>query len=168
MKQELKERLARLGPIRDIDRVSSGSPVDLVIRPADGLAKVNTIETALALARRHMQLADAKAAVERMVEEGEAAVHVPMVENETALAEHLSRAGIAAGKLACRSVDPGAIRTRLGLTTQQFAMRYGFDQSEIESWEDGRAQPDKLAKAYLRAIAADPEQVAKAQEEVLA
>ena len=168
MKQELKERLAPLGHIQDIDRVSSGSPAELILRPAEGLAKVNTIETALALARRHMTLLDAKTAVELMVEDGEAVVHVPSVESEATLAADLARAGVTACKLACGAVDTRAIRTSLGLTTEQFALRYRFDKSDVKSWEDGRTKPDKLARAYLRAISAEPEKVAKAQEETLA
>ena len=104
MRQELKERLAPLGPIRDIDRVSSGSPADVVLRPADGLPKVNTIAATLALARRHMTLAEAKTAIERMVENGEAVVHVPTVESEAAAGTQVDQViGIVNGDLILES-----------------------------------------------------------------
>lgn len=96
MKQELKERLAPLGPIRDIDRVSSGSPADVVLRPAETMASVNTIDATLALARRHMTLLDAKTAIERMVEQGEATAHVPKVEDMERLIGDLWTAGVKA------------------------------------------------------------------------
>ena len=168
MKQELKERLGRLGQTPATPRVSSGSPADLVLRPAEGLGKVLTIFAIKALAHRNMPLAIAKAAIERMVEDGEAIVHVPTIESEAALAQDLAAAGVAARKLACAAVDVVDIRTRLGLSQEQFALRYGLDLSAVQSWELGSGQPDKAVKAYLRAIAAAPDAVARAQEEALA
>ena len=168
MKQELKERLARLGQAQATPRVSSGSPADLVLRPADGLAKVLTIFAIRALAHRNMPLADAKAAIEHMVERGEVVVHVPTVDSEAALAGDLAAAGVAAGKLGCAAVDVAALRARLGLSQEQFAVRYGLDLIAVQSWEQGSSQPDKSVKAYLRAISAAPDAVARAQEEALA
>ena len=43
MKQSLKERFARLGPVRGIGRVQSGLPADVVIRPDGPLGRVKTI-----------------------------------------------------------------------------------------------------------------------------
>jgi len=54
------------------------------------------------------------------------------------------------------------IRRVLGLTQEQFAKRYGISVGTIRGWEQGVADPDTTAKAYLRAIAGDAEGVAKA------
>ena len=168
MKRELKERLERLAPIRDISRVSSGSPADLVIRPADGLAKVRTISAIEALARRGMTMLKAKRAVEAMVETGEATVSLPMVESIRALVADLRQAGVKATRLACEPVDVRAIRDKLSLSQEQFALRFNLDLATVQGWEQGRHLPDRPAQAYLRAIAAAPREVAAAQEEEMA
>ena len=165
MKQSLRERLARLGPIQALDRVPSGSPETLVLRPADGLAKVQTIAATLALARRGMTLLRAKRAVEAMVELGEAIAHVPTVESAAMLAGDLKTAGIEARRVASSPVDVKAIRAALGLSQEQFSHRFGLDIDAVQNWEQGRCQPDRPAQAYLRAIAAAPREVAAAQEE---
>ena len=164
----LKGQFTRLRRVRAVDRVSCGSPADLVIRPSDGLAKVRTIDATMALAKRHMTLLKAKRAVEAMVETGEAIVHVPMVESTAALARDLRAAGVAARRVAFSPVDVKAIRIGLDLSHEQFARRFGLDVGAVQNWEQGRCQPDRPAQAYLRAIAAAPREVAAAQEEEMA
>ena len=168
MKQELKARLARLDRVRDDDRVSSGSPVDLVLRPADGLAKVLTISAIKALVRRGVVLIRAKRAVEAMVRDGEAFVHVPTVEDVRVLAAELRNAGVDGRRLGGAGVDVKAIRAGLGLTQEQFALRFGLDIDAVQNWEQGRYPPDRATTALMRAIAAAPETVAAAQEDALA
>ena len=94
MKPELKARLERLGPIPGITRVTSGSPADVTVRPADGLYKVQTITAIRALAYRGLPLAVAKRAIEQMVEHGEASVHVPTIESWHAFSADLLAVGV--------------------------------------------------------------------------
>lgn len=54
------------------------------------------------------------------------------------------------------------IRRAFGLTQEQFAERYQIPLGTLRDWEQGRSEPDQPAKAYLRAIAGDPEAVARA------
>ena len=63
--------------------------------------------------------------------------------------------------------DDGEQQVGLGLTQEQFALRFGIDVDALQNWEQGRCQPDKASASYLRAIAAIPRQVAEAQEEEL-
>jgi putative transcriptional regulator len=56
------------------------------------------------------------------------------------------------------------IRRALGLTQEQFAARYHIPVGTLRDWEQGRAQPDQPARAYLRAIAGDPQGVHRALE----
>jgi DNA-binding transcriptional regulator YiaG len=167
MKSELKARFARLGQIRVIDHVQCGSPVDLVIRPANGLPPVLTISAIKSLFRRGTSLARAKRTVEAMVEHGEAVIHLPTVEDVRVLADELLASGVAAKRLASADVDVKAVRARLGLTQEQFALRFGLEIDALQNWEQGRCQPDKASASYLRAIAAKPREVAEAQEEAL-
>jgi DNA-binding transcriptional regulator YiaG len=167
MKPSLKARLERAGPIRDIDRVRSGSPVDLVLRLGPDLSKVKTITAIESLAKRGITLLRAKRTIEAVVENGEAVVHLPTVEHVTKLARELRSAGFIVSRLASTHVDVRVVREKLGLTQEQFALRFGLDVDAVQNWEQGRYQPDKATLAYLRVIARQPREAAKAQEEEL-
>jgi DNA-binding transcriptional regulator YiaG len=52
------------------------------------------------------------------------------------------------------------IRRRLKLTVEAFAQRYRIPAELVRAWEDGTTKPDAVADAYLRAIAANPGEVA--------
>jgi putative transcriptional regulator len=54
------------------------------------------------------------------------------------------------------------VRRALGLTQEAFAARYAIPVGTLRDWEQGRAEPDQPAKAYLRVIAAEPETTARA------
>jgi len=54
------------------------------------------------------------------------------------------------------------LRRALGLTQEEFATRFHIPLGTLRDWEQGRAQPDQPARAYLKAIAGDPEAVARA------
>jgi DNA-binding transcriptional regulator YiaG len=164
MKRLLKERFARLGPIRGIDRVPSGSPAVLSLCPVADLARVKTITAIQSLAKRGMKMIAAKRAVERMVEKGEVVVAVPTNEPGNGLISDLRAAGIKAVRVGAGEVDIRALRQRLDMTQEEFALRYNFKLRALQNWEQGR-RPDALVQNYLRAIARNPEEVAKAQEE---
>jgi len=54
------------------------------------------------------------------------------------------------------------LRRALGLTQEEFAARYQIPLGTLRDWEQGRAEPDQPARAYLKAIAGDPEAVRQA------
>jgi putative transcriptional regulator len=54
------------------------------------------------------------------------------------------------------------IRRALGLSQEDFAARYHIPIGTLRDWEQGRAEPDQAARAYLTVIARDPETVRKA------
>jgi putative transcriptional regulator len=56
------------------------------------------------------------------------------------------------------------IRRALHLTQEEFATRYHIPVGTLRDWEQGRVEPDQPARAYLRAIAGDPEGVKRALE----
>jgi putative transcriptional regulator len=51
------------------------------------------------------------------------------------------------------------LRRALGLTQEEFAGRYHIPLGTLRDWEQGRTEPDQPARAYLKAIAGDPEAV---------
>lgn len=57
------------------------------------------------------------------------------------------------------------IRTRLGLTQEEFAARYHIPLGTLRDWEQHRSEPDQAAQAYLKVIAKEPEMVARALAE---
>jgi putative transcriptional regulator len=59
-------------------------------------------------------------------------------------------------------IDVRAIRGRLGLTQQQFAIRFGFNINTLRHWEQGRRVPEGPTRAYLLVIDREPAAVQKA------
>ena len=56
------------------------------------------------------------------------------------------------------------LRRSLGITQEDFATRYHIPLGTLRDWEQGRAEPDQPARAYLKAIAGDPAAVFRALE----
>jgi len=54
------------------------------------------------------------------------------------------------------------LRRALRMTQEQFAAEYRIPIGTLRDWEQGRVEPDATARAYLRAIAGDPEAVRRA------
>ena len=59
-------------------------------------------------------------------------------------------------------LDVKAIRSRLKMTQQQFAARFGFNINTLRHWEQGRRRPEGPTRAYLLVIDREPEAVQKA------
>ena len=59
-------------------------------------------------------------------------------------------------------IDVRAIRGRLGLTQQEFAIRFGFSVNTLRHWEQGRRIPEAPTRAYLLVIDREPQAVEKA------
>jgi putative transcriptional regulator len=57
------------------------------------------------------------------------------------------------------------LRRALGLTQEEFSARYHIPLGTLRDWEQGRKEPDQPTRAYLRAIAGDPEAVARALQQ---
>ena len=135
IKSSLLERFARLGPVREIDRASSGSPEDVMLKPLDGLADVLVITAARALAYRGASLLRSKRALETMIGEGKAILSLPTVESRVALVADLAAAGVMVRILTLPVELQGgdvtaflpALRARLELTQEQFALQFGFE-----------------------------------------
>ena len=55
------------------------------------------------------------------------------------------------------------LRRALKLSLEEFAERYRIPEGMLRDWEQGRGEPDAVARAYLR-IAREPEVVRRALE----
>jgi putative transcriptional regulator len=59
-------------------------------------------------------------------------------------------------------IDVKAIRTKLGLTQQAFAAKYGFSINTLRHWEQGKREPEGPTRAYLVVIERAPRAVERA------
>lgn len=59
-------------------------------------------------------------------------------------------------------VDVKAIRTKLGMTQQTFAARFGFSVNTLRHWEQGKREPEGPTRAYLLVIERAPNTVQRA------
>ena len=57
---------------------------------------------------------------------------------------------------------PRAKRRALGLTQEEFSARFRIPLGTLRDWEQGAAEPDQAARAYLTVIARNPKAVADA------
>ena len=60
------------------------------------------------------------------------------------------------------AIDVKAIRTRLGMTQEEFAAGFGFSVNTLRHWEQGRRVPEGAARSYLLVIDRNPEAVRSA------
>jgi putative transcriptional regulator len=65
-------------------------------------------------------------------------------------------------------VNVAAIRKRLGLTQEVFAVCFGFSIKNVRNWEQGTRQPEGPARAYLTVIDRRPEAVREALSQPIA
>jgi putative transcriptional regulator len=54
------------------------------------------------------------------------------------------------------------LRRALGLTQEEFATRFQIPLGTLRDWEQGKAEPDQAARAYLKVIAVDAAAVQRA------
>ena len=59
-------------------------------------------------------------------------------------------------------IDVKRIRSKLGLTQEQFAARFGFSVNTLRHWEQGKRQPEGPTRAYLIVIERTPKAVERA------
>jgi hypothetical protein len=95
-RSSLRERLERLGPVRDIDRVRSGSAEDFLLCTGPRNDPVDAIAASMSLARRGVSLLKAKRAIEAALLDGRAYIHLPNVDDAAAVVAELRAAGVAA------------------------------------------------------------------------
>lgn len=62
------------------------------------------------------------------------------------------------------AVDVKALRKRMGLTQEEFAVRYGFTLGRLRDWEQGRTAPAASDRVLLTVIDKDADAVNRALE----
>lgn len=154
-------RLAQQGRVQAIHRVTSGSPEEIVLKP--GRSSPDVIAATLALVRRGTTMLKAKRAVEKALEEGDAVIDLPMVEDQKALTDDLETAGMAVTfrSVADRDLKEHfaarlkGLRNRLHMSQEEFARDYNLDKKTLQGWELGKT-PDRGNRLLIRMIEKDP------------
>src|SRR5271156_2815491 len=59
-------------------------------------------------------------------------------------------------------IDVRKIRTRLRLSQEAFAQKYGFAVSAVRDWEQGRRRPERSARILLKVVEKEPEAISRA------
>jgi putative transcriptional regulator len=59
-------------------------------------------------------------------------------------------------------IDVKAMRKKLGMTQEAFALRYGLTLACVRDWEQSRNSPTGPMRAYLKVIEKEPEAVERA------
>ena len=59
-------------------------------------------------------------------------------------------------------INVRAVRRRLNMTQEEFALRYRLTLARVRDWEQGRSTPDITARAYLTIIEREPRAVERA------
>jgi DNA-binding transcriptional regulator YiaG len=98
-------------------------------------------------------------ALTELLDEGSVIIEVPCVEDLAVLVGELAELDIKATVYDPPKVDVRAIRERLGLSQDDFALQFGLDVASVRNWEQGRSEPDKAARTALWTIATNPEAV---------
>lgn len=156
----LRERLARLGPVRDADPPPSfsGAIVAFVLR-RDGPID-QPISVVQRLRAAGLTLRSAHAALTELTNTGHTVCQIAEDAGIAGLTDDLAELNVHAATR--HPVDPGLIvrvRTRHGLSQRQFADRLGLDIDTLRNWEQGRNKPDPAALALIRIFDQNPDLV---------
>ncbi len=116
-------------------------------------------EVARHLVRTGVPVRTAKRTLDDLAAGKTASVMAPTVVDYDRLKQSLRRQGVETRRIASRPIDVQALRARLGISQEAFALRYGLDVATVRNWEQGRTTPEGPAATLLQLIDRDPEKV---------
>jgi putative transcriptional regulator len=61
-----------------------------------------------------------------------------------------------------RPMDVKRVRSKLKVSQSQFALMIGVSRATLQNWEQGRREPEGLAKALLKVVEKNPKAVLEA------
>ncbi len=157
---ELRERLARLGPVRDADppRSYSGGLVVLVFRLIGPLDK--PISVVKRLREAGLTLRSAHAVINRLAESRLAVCRIAEGADLPALSANLHEMSVHTFRR--RQLDPALIaevRARHGLSQREFSEIIGVEIDTLQNWEQGRNRPDAAVLTLLAVFDKNPDLV---------
>jgi DNA-binding transcriptional regulator YiaG len=159
---ELKRRAGRRVQIRAAgsrESNSDGEPVRLILMPPTSRRLGDVFEIVRLLARSGVPLRMAKKTVDDLVAGRTAYVEALTVADYDRLKHQIMQQNVATHRIELRRVDVKALRSRLGLSQEAFAGRYGLDVATVRNWEQGRTTPEGPAATLLQLIDRDPDRI---------
>ena len=136
-----------------------GDRVRLILTPPTSRRLGNMIQLARELVRVGVSVRAAKKVVDDLLDGKVAFVEAPAVGDYANLIETIKSQNVVAQRLQRRNIDVKALRTRLGISQEAFAGRYGLDVATVRNWEQGRTAPRGPAATLLQLIDRDPDKV---------
>lgn len=161
----LSELKRRAGPrVRIPGAISGPSPsggvaLRLLLQSLDGERPRHPLDVARLLLQAGATGASARQAIETLELRRPVVVEARHVHDLPALQAALAAQRVTARLLESRDVDVKALRARLGISQEAFALRYGLDVATLRNWEQGRTRPDGPAAVLLQLIDRDPDKV---------
>jgi len=165
---ELKARLERLGPVRDVSRPSLSSEQSVVVL----LRRTGPLDKPISVARRlfaaGLTLKESHTAINQLAALGWTECAVAKTEDRPALGRELAKMNV---QLRRRrpAVESGeaiaAMRARYDLSQREYADLLGVDLRTLQNWEQGRNRPDPAAVSLMRIFAHAPDVFADALSE---
>jgi DNA-binding transcriptional regulator YiaG len=165
---ELKARLERLGPVRDVSRPSLSSDESVVVV----LHRVGSLDKGVSVARRlfasGLTLKQAHDAINKLAELGWCVCAVSKTEDLHLLATELAVLNVELRQklpVSGAVVDIAKMRGRHGLSQREYADLLGLDVRTLQNWEQGRHRPDPAAISLMRIFDRAPDTVGEALTE---
>jgi DNA-binding transcriptional regulator YiaG len=138
---------------------SGGELVKLVLLPPTSKRLGDVFEIARLLKRAGVTVRTGRKVLENLSEGKAAYVEAPHVTNYENLKRQIMSYNVTVHRIEPRDVDVKALRTRLGISQEDFAGRYGLDVATVRNWEQGRTKPEGPAATLLRLIERDPDKI---------
>jgi DNA-binding transcriptional regulator YiaG len=168
---ELKARLARLGPVRDVSRPPLSSEDSIVVV----LHRTGALDRGVSVARRllaaGLTLKQAHDAINRLAELSWSICAVAKTEDLRRLASDLAPMNVELRRklpISGQAVDIAEMRARRGLSQREYADLLGLDVRTLQNWEQGRNRPDPAAVSLMRIFDRAPDLVEEALTEPVA
>jgi DNA-binding transcriptional regulator YiaG len=167
---ELKPRIARLGPVRDVSRAPLSSDESIVVV----LHRVGALDKGVLIARRlfaaGLTLKQAHEAINKLASIGWSVCAIAKSADLHALANELTAWNVEVRKklpVSGTIVDIAEMRARRGLSQREYADLLGLDVRTLQNWEQGRNRPDPAAISLMRIFDRAPDIVGEALTEPL-
>jgi len=165
---ELKARLARLGPVRDVSRPPLSSDESVLIV----LHRTGALDQGVSVARRlfaaGLTLKQAHDVINKLAEFGWTSCAVAQTEDLRRLSAELAEMNVELRRrraLPEQASDIAGMRARLGLSQREYADLLGLDVRTLQNWEQGRNRPDAAAINLMRVFERAPSTVEEALTE---
>jgi DNA-binding transcriptional regulator YiaG len=160
IRSELKARLERLGPVRDVSRppLSSEQSVVVVLHRTGALDK--PVSVARRLFAAGLTLKQSHEAINKLAERSWTVCAVARNEDLRRLAGELASMNVELRQRLPASgdaIDIAAMRVRHGLSQREYAELLGIDVRTLQNWEQGRNRPDPAAVSLMHIFAHAPD-----------